>query len=232
MSVAEFAPAQGDTLERMAGAPRYNAWLLERAMPFLGPRVLDVGAGIGTFSHALAAGREVVALEPDPRLLPVLRRRFAGRANVTVRPGRIEDLGREQTFDAILCLNVLEHVGDDEAAIERFAELLAPGGRVLLLVPAHPVLYGPLDHALHHERRYRRDELRRLLASAGLVPELVRFVNPVGALGWLVSGRALRRDDVPVAPLRLFDRLVPLLRMLDRVSLPFGLSLWAVARRP
>jgi SAM-dependent methyltransferase len=232
MSFAELAPAQGVTLERMAAAPRYNAWLLERAMPFLGRRVLDVGAGIGTFSEALAPGRDVVALEPDPRLLAVLRPRFAGRANVTVDAARIEDFGGEQAFDTIVCFNVLEHLGDDEAALERFAALLVPGGRVLLLVPAHPLLYGPLDRALDHERRYRRGELRRLLSGAGLVPEAVHLVNPVGALGWLLSGRVLRRKDIPVAPLGVFDRLVPFVRPLDRIPLPLGLSLWAVARRP
>ena len=60
----------------------------------------------------------------------------------------------------------------------------------------------------------------------------LRRVNPVGALGWLVAGRVLRRSEIPDGPLRAFDRLVPVLRLLDRAKLPLGLSLWAVAQRP
>ena len=233
MSFAEpaFSPIQGPTLDRMATADRYNHWLLNRAKPFLGRRVLDVGAGVGVFTGVLADRRDVLALEPDPNLFPILRRRFSNHRNVTVRQAGIEDMADGGGFDAVVCFNVLEHIADDASALAKFAGSLREGGRLLLLVPAHPLLFGPLDRALHHERRYRKEELRTLLQAAGFVPEALRYVNPVGAVGWFISGRVLRRAQLDVQSLRLFDLLVPALRTCDRIRVPFGLSIWAVGRR-
>jgi Methyltransferase domain len=134
-------------------------------------------------------------------------------------------------FDSLVCFNVLEHIADDMSALSRFQERVAPGGHALLLVPAHPVLFGPLDATVGHHRRYDRGSLRHALEATGFEPVIVRHVNPVGALGWLISGRMMRRDQIPQGPLGIFDRLVPFLRRLDAVDLGFGLSLWAVARR-
>jgi SAM-dependent methyltransferase len=231
----EAGHAQGETLRRMATAHNYNAWLFQRLRPYLGRRVLDVGAGLGTFSEFAAPGRDlVVALEPDPVFAAALSERFADSECVRVIASEaevIEPRSLPGPFDSIVCLNVLEHIRDDAAALARFCEHLAPGGRLLLLVPAHPILYGRADQVLGHERRYQKRPLQRLLEQTGLAVESLRYVNPVGAVGWLVSAKLLRRADIPSGPLRVYDRVVPLLRALDRVELPFGLSLWAVAQR-
>jgi SAM-dependent methyltransferase len=219
------------TLERMECAENYNTWLLERSEPYLGRRVLDAGAGLGTFTALIADGRDVVALEPDAAHAARLRQRFANRPSVTVLEADASSLQMKQEFDSVLCLNVLEHIADDETALASFAAALRPGGRLLLVVPAHPFLYGTIDRALEHARRYRRRELRAKLRAAGFTVEALRRVNPVGALGWFVWGRILQRDRIPAQPLRAYDRFVPLQRALDRVPLPFGLSLWAMARR-
>jgi len=224
-----FPEVQGEVLERMESARNYNRWLFERCEPYLGERVLDVGAGIGTFSELASDGRAVVALEPDPELAPALRRRFEGRPNVTVVEGTVEDVGGE--FDSIICLNVLEHIRDDVTALRRFHDLLVPGGRLLLLVPAHPELYGTIDRTVAHERRYRKHDLNARLRSVGFEVETLRLVNPLGALGWFVSSRLRNREQVPDGPLSFYDRLVPALRLLDRFELPVGLSVWTVARR-
>jgi hypothetical protein len=107
-----------------------------------------------------------------------------------------------------------------------------PGGRLLLLVPAHPRLYGGYDRAAGHVRRYSKQLLGRRLARTGFEIETLRHVNPVGALGWLVRVRLRSSGDWPSSSFTLFDRAVPILRRLDALRLPFGLSLWAVARRP
>jgi SAM-dependent methyltransferase len=225
-------PGATVTLDRMARADAYNAWLLERARPFLGRDVLDAGAGVGTFTSLLAReGRSVTALEPDPDYVERLRARFAENAAVTVLEGDATTVELDAGFDSIVCFNVLEHIRDDAAAVERFRTMLRPGGRLLLLVPAHPSLFGAIDEVVGHERRYTTGGLRRLLEGAGFAPEVVRYVNPVGAVGWLVASRIAKTDAVPSGPLRLYDRFVPVLRLLDRARLPFGLSVWAVARR-
>jgi SAM-dependent methyltransferase len=220
----------------MAGARAYNAWLLDRARPYLGRRVLDVGAGLGTVTEMLAQGRElVVALEPDPEFVQLLRERFAAVDNVRVVDADVTALGGDSLpgdFDSAVCLNVLEHLPDDVGVLRTLRQQVRPGGRLLLLVPAHPFLFGSLDRALGHERRYSERSLRALLEQAGLAVETLRHVNAVGAIGWLVSARVLKREQIPAASLRVYDLLVPLLRGLDRIELPIGLSLWAVTRRP
>lgn len=227
--------AQAETLRRMAAARNYNEWLLDRLRPYLGRRVLDVGAGLGTFCDLVARECDlVVALESDPVFAAALRDRFGDNGRVRVVEAEVEVVEPSLLpgpFDSIVCLNVLEHIGDDAAAVGRFHELLTPGGRLLLLVPAHPALYGPADRVLGHERRYSKQALRRLLERSGFTLDVARHVNPVGAAGWLVSGKLLRRADIPRGPLRAYDRVVPLLRRLDRLELPFGLSVWVVARR-
>jgi SAM-dependent methyltransferase len=221
---------QHDTLLRMAAAGNYNAWLLERSRPYLGRRVLDVGAGIGTFTERLAALCDhVVAVEADPEFAGMLERRFLDEPNVDVVRAEAEASLPDGPFDSIVCFNVLEHIAADDEALRSFHGRLAPGGALLLLVPAHPFLYGATDRMLGHERRYRKDELRKKLERAGLSVDVMRRVKPVGALGWLVSARLLRRREIPRTSLALFDRAVPVLRHLDRLRLPFGLSLWAVA---
>jgi 2-polyprenyl-3-methyl-5-hydroxy-6-metoxy-1,4-benzoquinol methylase len=221
---------QHDTLVRMATAENYNAWLLERSKPFLGRRVLDVGAGIGTFTERLAVLCElVVAVEADPEFARILERRFADHSNVQVVQSEAETPLPGSPFDSIICFNVLEHIAADDEALASFRGQLAPGGALLLLVPAHPRLYGATDRMLGHERRYRRRELRTQLRKAGFSVAVLRHVNPIGAFGWLVSARLLRRRRIPRASLAVFDRTVPFVRHLDRLGLPFGLSLWAVA---
>jgi SAM-dependent methyltransferase len=228
-------PGQEASLDRIADAGNYNEWLLDRGRPFIGRRVLDFGAGVGTFTGALASrGAEVVALEPDPKFTPRLRKRFGSDDRVTIvadEAGWLSRAGAGERFDTVLCLNVLEHIEDDALVLRGLRDSLVPGGHLLLLAPAHRFLFGEIDRNVGHERRYSRAPLRGLLEGAGLEPVEVRYVNPVGAVGWLVSSRLLRRDQVPTAPLRFYDRLVPILQRLDRLPLPFGLSVWAVARR-
>jgi SAM-dependent methyltransferase len=213
-------------LDAMADADAYNAWLVDRARKWLRGRVLDAGAGIGTHTSRLVGlADEVVALEPEAELAALLQSRVPA---ATVVQG--DAWAVEGPFDAILCFNVLEHIPDDRAVLGRFQELLAPDGALCVIVPAHPRLFGSLDHAFGHERRYSADELRAKLRDAGLDPVLVRHVNPVGAMGWLVQSHLFRRSSLPRGDLKIYDRLVPLFRAIDAVPLPVGLSLWAVAK--
>lgn len=235
MSERGYAPNLDEPLEVTQEAVNYNAWIYSRARPYLGRRVLDLGAGIGTFTKLAAGdGRDVVALEPHREYADLLERELAGRGGVDVvcaTPETFRDLG-EGGFDSVLCLNVLEHIPDDASALRAAHDLLAPGGHLLLLVPAHRLLYGEVDRRIGHERRYSRGPAAALARSVGFEVLTARYVNPLGALGWLVTFRLRKPERWPRGQYRLFDALVPALRRLDRVPLPFGLSVWLVARRP
>jgi glycosyltransferase involved in cell wall biosynthesis len=223
------------TLLRLARAERYNAWMFSRLRPFVGERVLEIGAGIGNMTRHLLGREHVVATDLNPRYLRILANTFERHNRVQVMLLDLTafdpaDLALHR-LDTILCLNVLEHVADDRTALRRLAQSLVPGGRVILLVPAHHRLYGAIDRAIHHQRRYEGDELRARLAEAGFAVEHVEFFNRLGVLGWYLNSVILRRTHVPGVQLRLQNALVPLLRAEARLSVPFGLSLVAVGRR-
>jgi hypothetical protein len=109
--------------------------------------------------------------------------------------------------------------------------MLQPGGRLVLLVPAHRALYGTIDEAIGHHRRYERADLVRLLGESGLQVESDIHVNATSMLGWFLNGRVFKRQSVPGVQARLANRLVPLYRLERRFNLPVGLSVIAVARR-
>jgi SAM-dependent methyltransferase len=223
------------TLRRMAALDRYNAFLFEQIRPAIGQRVLEVGAGTGNLTQFLRSADAVVATDFDPEYVELLRRRFEHHANVEVATFDLaqplpERLARER-FDTVICLNVLEHVADDRGALARLREVLEPGGRLVLLVPAHQALYGTIDEAIGHYRRYERDDLVRLLEEVGFRVEEQKHVNATSMAGWLLNGRVLKRRSVPGLQARIADRLVPIYRLERKLNLPFGLSVIAIARR-
>jgi len=139
MNEHEYAPNLDHVLEDIEARGNYTAWIVDRARPYLHGRVLDAGAGTGTFTAAVASHvREVVALEPESRFVEMLQDRFAEEPRVHVVHGDAEELRSDLgEFDAIVCFNVLEHVRDDHRALCALHARLRPGGALLLLVPAH-----------------------------------------------------------------------------------------------
>lgn len=222
------------TLRRMQALHRYNAWVAEQIEPFLGAKVLEVGAGIGNMTRLISGRRSVVATDVDGRYLELLRATFATDSHVAVCPFDLDglsggDLGGP--FDSVVCLNVLEHIEDDAAALRRLAAQLRPDGRVVLVVPASMALYGEMDRALKHFRRYQRSDLAALLESNGFEVEHIAPFNALGIPGWWLNGRILRRRSVPGFQAKLNSFLVPLLRWERRLGVPWGISLLAVARK-
>ena len=228
-------PVGAATLERLAAAPNYNRWMFDRVRPWVGRRVLEIGSGIGTLSAFLLDRERLVLTDTSPDYLDRLRARFAGHANVAIArvylPDDHSDLAGER-FDTIICLNVLEHVEDDHTSLAMMRRLLAPGGRLVLLVPALRALHGTLDAALGHHRRYSREELAAKFAAAGLAVRHIEYFNLAGVPGWWLAGRVLRRRLIPAASLRWYDALVPLFRLERLLPWRIGQSLIAVGEAP
>jgi SAM-dependent methyltransferase len=221
------------TLEVMEGAHRYNRWVYERVRDRLGQRVLEIGCGTGTITSFLVDRQLVVGIDVVDDYLRATTERYRDRPNIVIRrhdlTESIEPL-RGYRFDSAMSVNVFEHIADDVAAMQAVFALLEPGGTFTILVPCHPALFGAFDHDIGHHRRYTKGELRRKLEASGFVVERIRRSNPVGALGWLINVRLLGMRRLRGAS--LFDQLVPMFSLLDRVELPVGLSLIAVARKP
>lgn len=209
----------------------YNRFLVAELVSFasgLG-RILDFGAGNGRFAVALRErGLEVAAVEPD-RVL-----RASIRARGVPAFAALEELGAER-FDGVYCVNVLEHLPDDRAVLAALRARLAPGGRLLLYVPAFPVLFSANDARVGHLRRYRRRELLESLRAAGLAPESARYVDSIGFFAGLWYRGFGRRDGgLDPRAVRLYDRaLFPLSRRLDRaLGRYFGKNLLVRAALP
>jgi glycosyltransferase involved in cell wall biosynthesis len=222
------------TLRRVEGLRRYNAFLWDLMRPFIGRRVLEVGSGTGAITKYLATRERLVATDLDPQYIEFLQRTYAGNPNVEVRALDLAQLGSDglapHSLDTIVCANVLEHIADDGAALRSMHEVLEPGGRVILIIPALHRLYGEIDRAIGHHRRYTREEIARKFADAGFTPEHVSYFNSLGVPGWWLNAVVLRRTSVPGFQARINDFLVPLLRLERRLHPPVGMSLLAVGR--
>jgi SAM-dependent methyltransferase len=237
-AVAEFSAADAelqDALDNLDDAANYAAWIFELIAPHLGGDVLEVGAGHGTFTEILASTvSRVVTSDVSDRCVGILRDRFAANPSVEVIAGSIDAAAGKGPFDTAIMINVLEHIENDDEALRQLAGVLKPGGRAVLWVPAFSLLYSDFDRKIGHYRRYRRAGLRTQLTRAGYEVRDIRYVNPVGALAWLVIARLLRRVPTGGTPVKVFDRyFVPVLKRLERRwPPPFGQSVFAVAVRP
>jgi glycosyltransferase involved in cell wall biosynthesis len=225
------------TLRRMARLAPYNAWLDARFEHFLGDRILEVGSGVGNQTQYFIHKERVIASDIEPHYVRELKAKFDVRSNVRVAsfrfpldPAARDDL-RQERIDSIVCMNVLEHIEHDRATLEDFASVLQPDGRLVLLVPALPGLYGTLDIHLNHFRRYTRESLRALVTSAGFEVAQIRYLNRPGVLGWWLNSRVLKRRVLPRGQLAAFKWLYPLLKLEEKSEPSFGMSLLVLARR-
>jgi glycosyltransferase involved in cell wall biosynthesis len=224
-------------LHNLTGTPQYLNWVAAVLRPHLGDTVLEIGAGIGNFAGRLMGRRyEYVVTEKDPLYLHALRNRFLRTPNVRVRqldPAVVSDLDDlAKSFDTVLCLNVLEYLEDPAPTVAALSGTLKPGGALLVLVPQGPSLYGDIDRALGHKRRFRFEELKELLESCGLRLEKVHQLNKFGTLAWAVYGGLLRRKSINKLTLKLFDKSVWLWRRVNPLLPWRGLSLVILARKP
>ena len=222
----------------MTRAKNYFAWQSRLVTRELGQRIVEVGCGIGNFTGLLLDRELVIALDREEACIASLRHRFPDRANLQALVcdagnGAFRGLARFWP-DSVVCVNVLEHIEDDLAALRAMGDILTPGGLVVLLVPAFAALYGPIDRNLGHYRRYRRQTLASMADRAGLEVRKLRYVNSAGFFGWWINARVLKREMQSDAQIALFDRwMAPLLSALEGViPPPFGQSLLAVLRRP
>jgi SAM-dependent methyltransferase len=223
------------TLERMNRAEAYNRWMYDRLAPWIGRRVIEIGSGIGNMSQFLSAADRLVLTDTEPAYRAHLERRFGVEPPVSVMSltlPTIPDSLRAERFDTVVCLNVLEHIADDRGSLAAIRRLLEPGGRLVLLVPALPSIYGTLDRQLGHERRYTPRLLRERYAEAGFRMLRLEYFNFAGVPGWWFTGRVLKSDLIPAGGLALFDALVPLFRLERFLPWRVGQSLIAIGENP
>lgn len=225
-------------LRQLADARRLQDWMFSVLRPSGPGPMLEIGAGIGTFSTRLldAGAAPLLIVEPEDACVTELHRLFAGNERVEVAQDILPEAAalkyRAGAFRYALAQNVLEHIEDDVAALAAVVDALEPGGELAVLVPAHPFLFGRLDERFGHFRRYTRPRLRALIRDAGAELTSLRSFNLLGVPGWWLAGRTERLGISP-GWLRVYEALVPLWRPVeDALRPPLGLSLVARARKP
>ncbi|MGA1823937.1 MAG: glycosyltransferase [bacterium] len=227
-----------ETLLRMKLMKNNNTWTFNRIKPYMGDTILEIGSGIGNMSKFFVSmsSQLVVLTDINKSHLEYVRQSFVSNPKVRVVHYDISsaDLADFSNYkiDTVVCLNVLEHIKEDEKALQNIYTLLENGGRLILLVPALKMLYGSLDKKLDHFRRYGRAELIKKLESKNFKIEKIYYQNFISVFGWFLNSRILKKKCMSSFVVMVLDKFIPFFALLERmVTIPFGLSLIAICRK-
>jgi len=219
-----------EILQTLTNATRYNALLIALILEAANGtrKMVDFGAGIGTFSKLLRDRHmTVICVEPDPFL-----------ANTLTHDGFVTFLDLEAISDGsvefFFSLNVIEHIEDDEATLRVLSRKLRGGGRLLIYVPAFSCLWTSLDVKVKHFRRYRRRELEELVHLSGLIVCRSRYVDALGfvaALLFKLGGN--KEGDLNPKLINLYDRyVIPMSKLLDHIfGRLFGKNVYVICEK-
>jgi SAM-dependent methyltransferase len=215
MSVEKFEYV-GNELDVFSHARHWKSYWTSFLRPYIVGDVLEVGAGLGVNTAQInnSEVRSIHCIEPDEALAAQLRGAVFGNAAITVSVGTISSLlGR--LFDSILYIDVLEHIKDDKSELADAIRLLRPGGRVIVLAPAHQALYSPFDKAIGHYRRYDRGSLRSCSPPLSRL-ERMSYLDCVG-LTVSTMNKLLLKQSLPTLRQILFwdNYLIPASKALD-----------------
>ena len=207
-------------LDAFAHTPKFNRWMADTIRPYVGKRVLEIGAGMGNLARQLVSGRQVyVATDIDEEHMARLRVRLHHRLNLQVHhcdaASTSDFLPFAGQMDTVICLNVLEHIREHWITLANIHSVLIPGGRAIILVPQDQRIYGAMDEALGHVLRYSKEQLRSRIEEAGFTVERILDFNRASRPGWYINGKLLHKPTIGRLQLRLFEKLVWLWRRID-----------------
>ena len=221
-----------EILARLNRAPRFTRWMADTIRPYVGERVLEIGAGIGNLTANLVPRAIYHASDINPHYLDRLETLKQTRPYLQVHytdASAAETYPAEQ-FDTVICMNVVEHLANDVEALCNIRRSLDKNGRAIVLVPNGPRLFGSLDKVLGHHRRYTQEQLVQVCQNAGFSLEKVLKFNRFGTPGWWLNGRLLKKETFGFWQIKLLNFLVPFVRPIDRF-LPFPHLSWIIILR-
>ena len=214
------------TLEVISDALRFNQWMYAVTSKRLTGNILEIGSGIGNISeHYLNDGRNLMLSDIRQNYCAYLEQKFAHTPSCTgVRLLNLvhhnfdsEYLDLLGSFDGIFALNVVEHILDDVLAIANAKKLLKRGGRLVILVPAYPILFNDFDRNLDHYRRYTEGSLKTVFEKNSLQIIHNQYFNLAAIAGWWFSGTILKNKTIPTGQMKIYDMLVPIFKIIDKL---------------
>ena len=227
--------------EVLGDSDRYNAWIYHNLQDDIVGDILDIGSGTGNvakhyFDHP--GVKRVVLSDYSDQMVAYLQKKFTTFSNFTALKLDISDDGSSsksilnESLNTVICMNVLEHVEDDDRAVARMVGFLKDGGKLILLVPAFNLLYGTIDEGIGHYRRYDRSSLTAIVNKNHLSVEKVFFMNFLGFFLWFMIARVFRQKALNRTECRWFELLVPFLEGTEKICRPpFGQSLIMVCSK-
>ncbi len=213
-------PYIGNELELFMHARNWKNYFGSFLRGYLSGKILEVGAGIGSTTGFLCDGTQDkwICLEPDPALYNELARKIESHQFppcCSAIKGITRDLPKEEKYDAILYIDVIEHIEHDDEELAYARELLAEGGHLIVLVPAHQSLFSPFDKAIGHFRRYNKKMLRAS-SPPGLPLVKMIYLDSIGLFASTVNKLFLRQSYPTLKQINLWDkRMVPVSRVTD-----------------
>jgi ubiquinone/menaquinone biosynthesis C-methylase UbiE len=222
----------------MSENSRFNDWMYRHIKAGLNEKmgnILEVGSGLGTISEKIIRDMEpsahITLTDVSVPYIQSLKIKYSSFKNVSVY--RMDLNMREEysrigyeKYDSIVAINVLEHVKDDLLALHEIYKMLTKGGTLIILVPCYKFLYNVIDKNIGHYRRYTKKGLYDKIKETNFTTVRMHYFNTMGVVGWYLNGNVLKNDGINPTASRWFDRLVPVLDYLDRITFNrIGLSL-------
>ena len=233
--ISAIDPVGSHTLQIIAKAELFNNWIYSEFKSQLKGEILEVGSGIGNISQSVINEKLTITLSDyNTEYCEWLAKKFSRIPNVKdviqldLLHSNFETtyVRLKEKFDSIFLLNVIEHLRDDSKAMANCYFMMKPGGHLIVLAPAYQYLYCRLDKELGHYRRYSSRKLKTLLEREGFIIKNVKHFNFLGIWGWLLSGKILRKRKLGRGEMNLFNHLVPLAKILDKITFKkIGLSI-------
>lgn len=216
-------------LRAIGRANGFNKMLVDTIRRHIGDRVLEAGCGIGNLTEHLLRKKRLLAVDIENGYVEMIRNKFGHLSNFKAIKMDLADNEAyagllSERLDTVICMNVLEHIADDNAVLTNFHNILQPGGRLICLVPQHPGLFGPADKAVAHFRRYTRSGIIEKIEATGFQVTEVREFNRLGIIGWWANN-IMKRDIVSAKQIEIYELLILLARFLESIPLLPGLSI-------
>jgi FkbM family methyltransferase len=240
--VTEFKYEGGD-LEAMLAADNYYRWIFDDIKPYVGKSVIEVGSGVGSFSKLIlkTKPKTVHLIEPSAdmhkQLVKNISDKNSSTTNVHTHNGYLN--GSEKSLkaskpDTFIYINVFEHIEDDTAEMKKIADLLEPGGHVIIFVPALGALYSNFDKSIGHFRRYNKKKLKELCDRTGLEITSLSYRDIFGIMSWWLSFVILKRRGLSPSLVKTYDdHFVPVIRAVEsKIEMPLGKNLLLIAKKP
>jgi SAM-dependent methyltransferase len=210
------------TLRGLENAHHINRWIYDTIRPFCRGHILEIGSGLGNISQLFVNdGTTITLSDISDAYVNELRTRFAGTNHcgiVKLDIASTELEANNSIYDTIIAINVIEHIENDEAVIRNMHRLLVSGGRIIILVPAYQLLFNKLDSGLGHFRRYTAARIVNTVQAHGFSVQRAFYFNFIGILGWSFSGILQQNGKIPDWQIKLYNVLVPLFRVIDRIT--------------